>query len=126
MCDEINSRSEFLTAYTGDTYSDLGRLQALFEFQSMIGDLVKMDAPTLTTYDWASASGDALRMAALVTGRREVLVPRNICPDKLSIMANYCEDVARIKLVEYDPETGQVDVEGSEEESTERNSDRIR
>jgi glycine dehydrogenase subunit 1 len=46
VCDEISSRSDFLTAYTGDVYSDLGRFQALFEFQSMIGDLVAMDAVT--------------------------------------------------------------------------------
>jgi glycine dehydrogenase subunit 1 len=111
VCDEINSRSEFLTAYTGDTYSDLGRYQALFEFQSMIGDLVAMDAVTFPTYDWASAIGDALRMAAIITGRSEVLVPRNINPDKLSIMTNYLGNVARVKLVEYDPKTGQMDIE---------------
>lgn len=111
VCDEINSRSEFLTAYTGDTYSDLGRYQALFEFQSMIGDLVAMDAVTFPTYDWASAAGDALRMAALITGRSEVLVPRNIGPDKLSIMTNYLGNVARIRLVEYDSKSGQMEVE---------------
>jgi glycine cleavage system P protein (glycine dehydrogenase) subunit 1 len=111
VCDEINSRSEFLTAYAGDVYSDLGRYQALFEFQSMIGDLVAMDAVTCPTYDWASAAGDALRMATIITGRRELLVPRNISPDKLSIMTNYCGDVARIKLVDYDPKSGQMEIE---------------
>lgn len=111
VCDEINSRSEFLTAYTGDTYSDLGRYQALFEFQSMIGDLVAMDAVTFPTYDWASAAGDALRMAAIITGRSEVLVPRNIGPDKLSIMTNYLGNVARIILVEYDRKSGEMEVE---------------
>ena len=111
VCDEINSRSEFLTAYAGDVYSDLGRFQALFEFQSMIGDLVAMDAVTSPTYDWASAAGDALRMATIITGRREVLVPRNISRDKLSIMTNYCGNVARIKLVEYDPKSGQMEIE---------------
>jgi glycine dehydrogenase subunit 1 len=110
-CDEINSRSEFLTAYTGDVYSDLGRFQAVFEFQSMIGDLVGMDVVTCPTYDWASAVGDALRMAAIITGRHEVLVPRNISPDKLSIVSNYCGNVAQIKLVEYDPRSGQVEIE---------------
>ena len=42
VCDEINSRSEFLTAYAGDTYSDLGKHQAIFEFQSMICELTAM------------------------------------------------------------------------------------
>jgi glycine dehydrogenase subunit 1 len=111
VCDEINSRSEFLTAYTGDVYSDLGRFQALFEFQSMIGDLVAMDAVTSTTYDWASAAGDALRMAALVTDRHEVLVPRNMNPDKLSILTNYLGNLAHIQQLEYNPKTGQIDLE---------------
>ena len=111
VCDEINSRSEFLTAYTGDVYSDLGRFQALFEFQSMIGDLVAMDAVTSTTYDWASAAGDALRMAVLVTERHEVLVPRNMSPDKLSILSNYCGNVAHIQQLQYEPRTGQIDIE---------------
>src|SRR6478735_6097780 len=29
VCDEINSRAEFLTAYGGDTYADLGKYQAI-------------------------------------------------------------------------------------------------
>ena len=111
VCDEINSRSEFVTAYTGDAYTDLGRYQALFEFQSMIGDLVGMDAVTYPTYDWPTAAGDALRMAAIVTKRREILAPTTISPDRLSIMRNYCGNVARIRLVDYTPESGQMDLE---------------
>jgi glycine dehydrogenase subunit 1 len=54
VCDEINSRSEFLTAYAGDVYSDLGRYQAFFEFQSMIGDLVAMDVVSFPWYGWGN------------------------------------------------------------------------
>lgn len=111
VCDEINSRSEFLTAYTGDAYSDLGRYQALFEFQSMIGDLVAMDVVTFPIYDWATASGDAVRMAAMVTGRHEILVPRIISSEKLSVMRAYCGRLADIKLIDYDPKTGQLNLE---------------
>jgi len=32
VCDEVNSRSEFLTAYAGEPYEDHGRFQALFEY----------------------------------------------------------------------------------------------
>jgi glycine dehydrogenase subunit 1 len=38
ICDEINSRGEFLTAYAGEPYEDHGRFQALFEYESMMGD----------------------------------------------------------------------------------------
>ncbi len=111
VCDEINSRSEFLTAYTGDVYSDLGRYQALFEFQSMIGDLVAMDVVTFPLYDWATAAGDTVRMAVVATGRHEILVPKTISPDRLSVVRAYCERLADIKLVDYNPESGQLSLE---------------
>lgn len=111
VCDEINARSEFLTAYAGDVYTDLGRYQALFEFQSMIGDLVAMDIVTFPIYDWATASGDAARMAALITKRREILVPRLISPEKLSVLSAYCGNLAKIKMVDYNSETGQLNLE---------------
>ncbi|MCK4786643.1 MAG: hypothetical protein KAV87_22985, partial [Desulfobacteraceae bacterium] len=43
VCDEINGRSEFLTAYAGEPYDDHGRFQALFEYSSMMGELLEMD-----------------------------------------------------------------------------------
>ncbi len=111
ICDEINSRSEFLTAYTGDVYSDLGRYQALFEYQSMLGELVAMDAVTFPTYDWPTACGDSARMAAIITSKSEILVPKTISPDRLSVMKAYCQSVAGVKHVEYDSATGQLDLE---------------
>ncbi len=114
VCDEINSRSEFLTAYTGDVYSDLGRYQALFEFQSMIGDLVAMDMVGFPVYDWATASGDAIRMAVTVTNRHEILVPKIIDPDKLSVI-RACEPLASIKQIDSSPDTGQLDIKDLKE-----------
>ena len=34
VCDEVNQRGEFLTAYAGEPYDDPGRFQALFEYAS--------------------------------------------------------------------------------------------
>jgi len=110
VCDEINSRSEFLTAYTGDVYTDLGRYQALFEFQSMIGDLVALDVVSFPTYDWATASGDAAHMVVRTTGRHEILVPKTTSPERLSVIRAYCERLAEIKPIDYDPTTGQLDL----------------
>lgn len=111
VCDEINSRSEFLTAYAGDPYTDLGRYQALFEFQSMIGELVAMDVVSFPWYDWGTALGDAVRTASTVTGRREVLVPRTISPERLSVLHNYCDGQIEIEYVMEKRETGQLDLE---------------
>ena len=40
VCDEIWSRSEFLTSVWGTPSSDLGRNQAWFEYASQLGELV--------------------------------------------------------------------------------------
>ena len=53
ICDEVNSRSEFLTAYAGEPYEDHGRFQALFEYESMMGELLEMDVVNVPTFDWS-------------------------------------------------------------------------
>ena len=111
VCDEINSRSEFVTAYAGDVYSDLGRYQAFFEFQSMIADLVSMDVVGFHWYDWPTVCGDAARMTVMITNRRQILVPRTIGPDRLSVIQAYCEDLAEVKLINNDPKTGQLSLD---------------
>ncbi len=70
VCDEIVNRGEFLTAYYGDTYGDHGKMQALFEYASMLGELVECDAVSQPTYDWGAAAATAICMAARITGRQ--------------------------------------------------------
>lgn len=87
VCDEIAGRGEFLTAYTGDTYEDHGRWQALFEFASLLGELLNMEAVSTPTFDWGQAAATSMRMAGRATGRTEVLVPRHVSPERLAISA---------------------------------------
>jgi len=70
VCDEINGRSEFLTAYAGEPYEDHGRFQALFEYASMMAELVDMDVVNVPTYDGSQAAATSLRMASRITGRK--------------------------------------------------------
>src|SRR5208282_3852548 len=111
VCDEIMGRGEFLTSYAGNEYIDLGRFQPLFEFQSMIGEPVGLDAVSWPMYDWASTCGEAVRMASRITGRQQILVPRTINPERLSVMKNYSQSLLDVKPVNYDRDTGQLDVE---------------
>ena len=74
VCDEVNQRGEFLTAYAGEPYDDHGRFQALFEYCSMMGDLLNMDVVNVPTYDGFQAAATAIRMAARLTGRFEALL----------------------------------------------------
>ena len=111
VCDEIAGRSEFLTNVWGTASSDHGRNQAWFEYASQLGELVGADLVGLPVYSWGCAAGHAIRMASRLTGRREVLVPRAICPERLSVIRNYCEPAEMpshiaVVPVDYDPATG--------------------
>ncbi|MGB9591138.1 MAG: aminomethyl-transferring glycine dehydrogenase, partial [Candidatus Kryptoniota bacterium] len=111
ICDEINSRNEFLTVYSGKAYEDHGRYQALFEFQSMMADLLNMDVVALPTYDGFQASASALRMAANITRRKKILISKNIAPEKLSKIRDYIGSDVFIQPVEFDQTTGETDFE---------------
>ncbi len=111
ICDEINQRSEFLTAYAGEPYEDHGRFQTLFEYASMMGELLDMDVVNVPTYDWGQAASTSIRMAARITGRTEILVSETISPDRLLIIRNYCKPIIKIKLVKYNTLTGKHDLE---------------
>ena len=110
VCDEVNGRSEFLTAYAGEPYDDHGRFQALFEYASMMGELLNMDVVNVPTYDGYQAAATSIRMASRMTGRRQVLVSRTISAGKLSKIRDYCRPEIEIKLTGYDSETGQLDL----------------
>jgi len=110
VCDEVNQRGEFLTAYAGEPYDDHGRFQALFEYASMMGELLNMDVVNVPTYDGFQAAATSIRMASRITGRREVLISRTISADKLSKIRDYCKPEIEIKLIGYDFETGQLDL----------------
>lgn len=110
VCDEINQRGEFLTAYAGEPYDDHGRFQALFEYASMMGELVDMDVVCVPTYDWLQAAATAVRMAARINGRRQVLVAGNIGPERLSKMRDYCKPNIEIRRVDFDRQRGEVDL----------------
>nr|AYQ75829.1 aminomethyl-transferring glycine dehydrogenase subunit GcvPA [Cohnella candidum] len=111
VCDEINQRSEFVTAYAGEPYEDHGRFQALFEYQSLIAELVDMDVVNVPTFDWAQAASTAIRMAGRITGRRTALLPKSADPDKIMIIRNYCTPVMELRLVEIDSATGRIDLD---------------
>jgi len=110
VCDEINQRGEFLTAYAGEPYDDHGRFQALFEYASMMGELLNMDVVNVPTYDGFQAMATSLRMACRLTGRREVLIAKTVGSDLLSKIRDYCKPNVTVRLVGYDPQTGQLDL----------------
>jgi len=111
VCDEINTRAEFLTAYGGEPYEDHGRFQALFEYQSLVGELVDMEVVNVPTYDGAQASATSVRMASRITGKKEVVIPSTMDPDRFLIMKNYCRPDITLIHANYDLKSGQMDLD---------------
>jgi glycine dehydrogenase subunit 1 len=110
VCDEINGRSEFLTAYAGEPYEDHGRFQTLFEYASMLGELLDMDVVNVPNYDGFQAAGTSIRMASRITGRYEALVSASINPDKLAMIRGYCEPDISLRVLGFDPGEGQLEL----------------
>lgn len=110
ICDEVNGKGEFLTAYGGEPYNDEGRFQSLFEYASMVAELVDMDVVNVPTMDWSQAAATTVRMAQRITSRSEVLVPEIIDPEKLQVMKNYAECCIAFVSVKCN-EKGQIDLD---------------
>ena len=110
--DSILSRQEFYTAYTPyQPEISQGMLQALFEYQSMACDLLGMQVCNSSMYDWASAAGEAVRMAARVKRRGTVLVAKAIGQGRREVIKTYAEPMdVKLRQVEFDTESGGLDL----------------
>lgn len=113
VVEEIVQRSELLTSYTPyQPEISQGMLQALFEYESLICELTSMTVANCSMYDWASSLGEAARMAVRVKGRKELLVPKIIHPERASTLKVYSDPVGiKIREVAYDAATGQLSLE---------------
>jgi len=77
----IISRSEFYTAYTPyQPEINQGLLQALFEYQSLIAELLEMEVVNSSHYDWGSSLAEAIMMGLRINSRKKVLLPKSINP----------------------------------------------
>ena len=122
VVEEIARRSEFLTSYTPyQPEISQGMLQTLFEYQSMICELTSMMVSNCSMYDWATALGEAARMAARVKGRNEILVPEIIHPERASTLKVYTDPAGiKIKKIGYERETGQLNLNDLKDKISEK------
>jgi glycine dehydrogenase subunit 1 len=113
VVESITARQEFYTSYTPyQAEISQGMLQALFEYQSIMCDLLGMDACNSSLYDWASAAGEAVRMAARVTGRKRALIGANTGPQRRAVIQTYVEPAGiELESVKFDRSKGTLDAE---------------
>ena len=114
VVDEVIRRSEFLTAYAGEPYEDHGRFQALFEYQSLMAELLAMDVVNVPTYDGYQATATGLAMAGRLTGRGRVLALSDVLPEKLSKVHDYIRTSLAIEQVA--PADGTADLDAFREQ----------
>ncbi len=95
-------------------------MQAIFEYTSMMGELLDMDVVSYTNYDGGQAVNSALRMtlrmqeAAGYPERNILLVPSTMNPEILSQLHDYCKHVCEIIVLKNDLKTGLIDLHNLE------------
>jgi glycine dehydrogenase subunit 1 len=83
-------KPEFLTAYTPYQAELMqGELQAIYEYQTMMCELLAMDVANASMYDGASATGEAAAMAADLTKRSDVLISGALHPEYRQVLRTY-------------------------------------
>ncbi len=78
---DIASRGEFMTAYTPyQAEASQGTLQLLYEYQSMMTNLMAMDVSNASLYDGATALAEAILMAIRIKGSDQIVLPSTVHP----------------------------------------------
>jgi glycine dehydrogenase subunit 1 len=116
LVDQILLRGEWYTAYTPyQPEVSQGTLQSIYEYESLIAELVGLDVVSASHYDGAAASAEAALMTCRATHRGRVLVSRGVHPQYREVLRTYCSGagirVDQIPLVAEGPAAGTTDLE---------------
>jgi glycine dehydrogenase subunit 1 len=93
--DALASRGEFSTAYTPyQAEASQGTLQAIYEYQTMICELMQMAVSNASLYDGGSAIAEtALLVRSVQRGRNRLLVASTMHPDYRTNLRTYLNGV---------------------------------
>jgi glycine dehydrogenase subunit 1 len=111
LVDTVVSRAEFLTSYTPyQPEISQGTLTTMFEFQTMICQLIGMEVANASMYDGSTAVPEAAMMAIRLTGRDHIVIARTVHPEYREVLATYAgHQEMEVHEVEYLRETGALD-----------------
>lgn len=115
-------RGEFLTAYTPyQPEIAQGTLQAIYEFQTLVAELLGMEIANASMYDGASSVAEAVLMSVrLHRGKRgQAILAGALHPDTKSVCATYCSHGA-VELVGAKMLGGRIDTSALAEQMSEQ------
>ena len=115
LVDQMLLRGEWYTAYTPyQPEVSQGTLQSIYEYESLIAELVGLDVVSASHYDGAAATAEAALMACRATGRGHVLVSRAVHPQYREVLRTYVDgaglEVDEIPLVAEGAAAGTTDL----------------
>jgi glycine dehydrogenase subunit 1 len=119
LVDQILLRGEWYTAYTPyQPEVSQGTLQSIYEYESLIAELLGLDVVSASHYDGAAATAEAALMTCRATQRQRVLVSRGIHPQYREVVRTYFAGaglrVDEVPLVADGPAAGATDLEALE------------
>jgi glycine dehydrogenase subunit 1 len=108
----VAHRQEFITSYTPyQPEVSQGLLQVIFEYQSLMCDITRMEVSNAGMYDFPTALGEAALMATRANGRMRFLVPEHMSWEKRSVLRNYTVGPRiQVDTYRFDEKTGRADL----------------
>jgi glycine dehydrogenase subunit 1 len=111
LVDAITQRSEFLTPYTPyQAEISQGTLQAMFEFQTAISELMGLPVANAGLYEGPSSLASAGYLAIAATGRRKFVASRGVHPHSRETLTAYSAGFGA-EVVEAGLDGGVTDIE---------------
>ncbi len=115
VVDQMLLRGEWYTAYTPyQPEVSQGTLQSIYEYQSLLAELTRMDVVSASHYDGGAATAEAALMTSRATGRGRILVSRAVHPHYRATLQTYAAgaglDAMEVPLVADGPAAGTTDL----------------
>ena len=105
--DALTNRSEFYTAYTPyQPECSQGWLQSIYEYQSFICELTRLDVSNASLYDGGTALFEAMMMAIRHTGRNKIILDSGVNLIYRTMLYTYTSNLS-IEFVEIPVVHGQ-------------------
>ena len=121
--DQLLQRSEFYTAYTPyQAELSQGTLQAIFEFQTIVCELLGTDVANASMYDGASAAAEAVLMARRAKRRTHVVISEGLHPEYIETIRTYVQGLDTEPTIALAPLTadGRTDWEAAKRAMTDQ------